>query len=111
MRRAGNTYLFCHRTFPPGGGSLPGPAAQAGQAAHLNQAARFDGYGRGRKDRDCAVWMTGETLACPWPPGFARLGAANRGGQPLELAERAVWIGDPNAETLWPPKPMPTIRS
>src|SRR5262249_38025789 len=30
MRRAGDTYLFCHRTFPPGGLRQPGPAAQKG---------------------------------------------------------------------------------
>src|SRR4051794_3504590 len=55
--------------------------------------------------------MTGETLACPWPRGFAPVGAVNRRSQPVELAERALCIGDPNAEILWPPKPMPTIRS
>ena len=111
MRRAGNTYLFCHRTFPPGGGGLPGPAVQRGLTAQLNLAARFDGDGRDRKDRECAEWMTGETLACPWPRGSAPGGAASRGGQPIQLAERAVWIGDPNAEILWTPKPMPTRES
>src|SRR5580693_8123686 len=99
MRRAGNTYLFCHRTFPPGGGRQPG------------HAARFDGYLRDRKDRECAVGMTGETLACPGPRGWPPRGVGSHGGQPSKLAERAVQCGDPNAEILWPPMPEPTIRS
>ncbi len=99
MRRAGDANLFCHRTFPPSGVCLLGPAA------------RRDGKKRDRKGRGCAKGMT-----CEWPARRKSRSSKARGAvSRCDCSDRqAVRVGDPNAEILWPILPMcsagPLIR-